>query len=62
MSAVAKLARSGEQIVERVRGRLDERAGVLVCNHFRRARNTFGLTSFAKRSIFERTARSSCTV
>ena len=29
-SAVAKLARSGEQIVERGRGRLDERAGVLV--------------------------------
>ena len=74
-TTVTKLARAGEQVAEPRGGRLDERARVLVRNHecvpaprrpaARRgfaARRTFGRTSWAKRSMFARTARSSCTV
>jgi hypothetical protein len=83
---VAQLAGPDQQLVQRRRRRVDERARVLMRDHARRfaafffggvfdparddaaalrppaARESFGRTSLAKRSMFARTARSSCTV
>src|SRR5215831_4630062 len=78
-AAIAQLAGAGEEIRKPCRGRVDERARVLVRDHQRRraaffledgfapprfdaalappaARESFGRTSCAKRSMFARTA------